>query len=163
MTYFTKTYFKDDLERPEIEAALRKFASKRHTSLDFKSSSTDVGTEKCFLGLEGKKDLKFTRLRTSFERVLPKLIISFPKNNDQNYYKIRLSFLATIVFGLFSVGVLLNLAFLIAGRTSIDNFLTVLIIFSVNLFLIFLELKLTKSRIKKVLRKYALTRQEVKV
>lgn len=160
MIYFKKTYFQNELERQKIEAALRRYALKRHTSLDFKSASTDVGTEKRFLGLEGNKNLKFTRLRTSFERVLPKLIISFPKNNDQNYYKIRLSLLTTIVFGLFSIGLLLNLVFLIAGRASFQNFSTVVIIFSAYLLLIVFELKLTNSRIDSVIRKYAAMQQE---
>lgn len=154
MIYFKRFYFKNDSERQEIESALRRFAIRKHTSLDFKSAATDVGTEKRFLGLEGKADLKFTRLRTSFERWIPKLIISFPKNSDQLYYKIRLSFLTSIVFGLFSVGFGVSLLSLLAGRASIEKFSTVVIVVTGYLLLVLLEFEITKSRIRGVIRKH---------
>lgn len=39
--------------------------------LDFKFKGVDIGTDKMFYGLEGKKDLKFTRLKTSFAASKP--------------------------------------------------------------------------------------------
>jgi len=150
MMYFTKTYFNSDSEGQQMEVALRKFASKRHTSLDFQSSSTDIGTEKRFLGYEGKKDLKFTRLRTSFEKYLPKMIISLPKDTNQNYYKIRLSFLTTVVLGIFSACFVLTVALIIVGKITLGGFFAILMLYVVYLLLIYLELKLTNSRIEGV-------------
>lgn len=150
MIYFTKTYFRDDEERQTLETALRKVASKRHGWLDFKTSSTDIGTEKRFLGFEEEKHLNFTRLRTSFERMLPKLIVSFPKSNEQGYYKIRFSFFTSIVLGWFSIALLLNFYFLISGITTFENVATVFILFIGYLLLVFLELKITTARIKRI-------------
>ncbi|GAB2682376.1 hypothetical protein GCM10027036_40700 [Flavihumibacter cheonanensis] len=78
----------DNIPGRIVEAAVRKFATKRHTLLDFQSSATYVGTEKYFLGLEKEKSIELTRIRSPFERLLPKLVINFDKNDGFRRYKI---------------------------------------------------------------------------
>ena len=92
-------HFADEAEKLHLEKAMRKYASKRSSPLDFLSAQTDFKTEKKFLGYEGKGTLQFTRLRSSFEKFLPKLIVQIPKTNEKNYYQIRLSWSSTIPIG----------------------------------------------------------------
>ena len=146
MIYFIKTYFQNDEEKQRAESSLRKSALRRHTSLDLQSSVW-IGTDKLFLGLEGSKEIKFTRIRTSFEKILPKLIINLPK--DRVYYQIRFSLLSTVVFLLMSFALVLTISSLIAGRIKVEKLLTFGIFCSFYLLLLLIELRLTKARIKK--------------
>jgi hypothetical protein len=97
MLYFKTVPFPNGVKQPDVEKALRSYALKRISSLDFKSSTINVGIDKLFLGLEGKNSLNFTRLRTSFESLLPKLIINLSKDPAATAYKIRLSATLRIV------------------------------------------------------------------
>ena len=151
MIYFLKIYFQNELEKQQTEIALRKFAIKKHTSLDIQSATNNAGANNSFLGLEGTKDIKFTRIRTSFERVLPKLIISLPKDNLL-FYKIRLSIFSTLVFFALSFGLILNITFLILGKTTIYNLITIGFFYTFYILLFFIELHLTKSRIKNAIK-----------
>jgi hypothetical protein len=153
MIYFKKLSFQKDSDKQTFERALRKFAIKRHTSLDLQSSSTDVGTDKSFLGLEGKKGLKFTRIRTSFERWLPKLIISLPKDAGLNYYRVRLTILSTLVLVMLTLLFILALVSLIWGKMIIGNFGIISIIYGGYLSLVLLELSLTKGRVKSSIKR----------
>ena len=90
----------------EVENAIRHFSSKRHASLDIKSSSSSIGENKYFLGLEGENDLKITRIRTPFESLFPKIIVSFPKDRQFLSFKIRYSILSIIIFGILFIAVL---------------------------------------------------------
>jgi len=97
MLYFKKIYLPNDLEKQDLEKGLRSRSLKRSQMLDFVFETTNTGTDKYFLGNEGKKDLKLTRIKTSFESFLPKIIISFPKETAEQYYKFRLSILSTAI------------------------------------------------------------------
>lgn len=57
-----------------------------------------MDSDKTFLSFENKKGIQFTRLRSIFERALPKLIIYLPKEVSASYYKIRFSYITLIVF-----------------------------------------------------------------
>jgi len=46
-----------------VEKAIRSFSLKRHTALDFKGASIAGREDKYFLGLDGSRDLKITRIR----------------------------------------------------------------------------------------------------
>ena len=102
MIYFKKVNL-NGADRQRIETAIRQFAVKRNTSLDFQSSATCIRQEKYFLGLESESNLTLTRIRTPFERLLPKLIFQFSKE-DFNKYKVRFSFVSIFVAFLLSVG-----------------------------------------------------------
>ena len=151
MIYFKKIAFGEDVDRQQFEQAIRKFTSKRTASLDFLSAISNVGLSKYFIGNDGKRAIKFTRIRTSFEKILPKLIVSFPKNEEFNYYKIRLSVPSTIV--LFFL-VVLSFA-TIPQQTTITNpeKLGILCALGIYVLFIFLEIKLTDLRIKKAIQK----------
>lgn len=96
MIYFKKIYL-DNPNKEQVEKAIRKLALKRTSSLDFTSSGMITGTDKRFLGSEGKTQTKFTRVRYSIENLLPKFIISFPKSEDAQYYKLRFSFRSSVI------------------------------------------------------------------
>ena len=93
MFYF-KSIALHNAEKKDIETSLRKFSSKRITSLDFKSSASYTSSEKYFLGFETDTDFQITRIRTPFERFFPKLILNFPKDKQFTCYLIRYSFLS---------------------------------------------------------------------
>lgn len=59
LMYFKTIPLPLDLNQPQAEASLRKTSIKESMSLDFKLKAVDIGTDKLFYGLEGKKDLKF--------------------------------------------------------------------------------------------------------
>ena len=101
MLYFNKVILAE-IDGTKVEAAILKFAAKRHASLDLQSSATKIGTEKLFLGLENEKSIQVTRLRSTFERFLPKLIIRFDKAKGFSEYRIRFSLLSNIVIAFIS-------------------------------------------------------------
>ena len=53
--YFKTIDLPLDLNQPQAESCLRKASIKESMSLDFKFKAVDVGTDKMFFGLEGKK------------------------------------------------------------------------------------------------------------
>lgn len=54
MLYFKTIPFPDNVKQPEIELALRKHALKRTSSLDFQSSTMNIGIDKIFFGHQRK-------------------------------------------------------------------------------------------------------------
>jgi uncharacterized membrane protein YqaE (UPF0057 family) len=98
MLYFKKYTLHNETEKKKLEESLRRSASKRNFPLDFIPATVGLDSDKTFLGFENKKGIQFTRLRSSFERALPKLIIYLPKNVNTNYYQIRFSWTTLIVF-----------------------------------------------------------------
>ena len=101
MLYIKRIQFANETEKQQFEQAMCKFAAKRNSPLDFMSAETDFKTEKKFLGYENKKNLQFTRLRSSFEKFLPKLIIQVPKSAEDGYYAIKLSWSSIIPIAFF--------------------------------------------------------------
>jgi hypothetical protein len=57
--YFKTIPLPLDLNQLQAEASLRKASIKESMSLDFKFKAVDIGIDKLFYGLEGKKDLQF--------------------------------------------------------------------------------------------------------
>jgi len=147
MFYFTQTNL-DNLTTDGVENAIRHFSSKRHTSLDFKSSSSYIQEDKYFLGFEGKNDLKITRIRTPFERFFPKLIISFPKDRQFEIYRIRYSILSSIIFCILLLAVLQSIYSFIMDKEFENDFIPLTIVFAIFLSLTFLEIKLTSRKIQ---------------
>lgn len=150
--YFKTIPLPSDLNQPQVEASLRKAAIKETMSLDFKFKAVDIGTEKIFYGLEGKKDLKFTRLKTSFEFFLPKLIVSLSKDPLANSYRIRPGAISIAVIGLLGFALFTGMIGILKGTTDFDTFSPFLIIIVIYALLFFFELKLTTSRVLKAIR-----------
>jgi hypothetical protein len=152
-------YFKaikiDNTDPAIIEKAIRAFSLKRLTSLDLITSSASYTSEdKYFLGVEKNNDLFITRIRTPFERFLPKLIIRFKKEDDFTSYQIRYS-LPAIAFTLLNIlGLFANLFYLLT--TDGFNFEGLFVIsLIILLFLLFtlVELTFTRNRINKAIEK----------
>jgi hypothetical protein len=139
-------------EKQELEKAMRNAALKRLTSLDFKSSVTDIGTDKPFLGFESKEDVQFTRLRTSFEKYLPKVIISIPKNETDNEYKFRFSILSSVVVILWSLFFLLIVTTVLVQKGNYENILIGCIHIGLFILLTLLELRIVGTRIEKAIK-----------
>ncbi len=158
MIYFKSVQLPDN-ERQVLEKAMRKVAIKRTGSLDFASAEHNMGAEKLFLGFDDKRDIKFTRLHTSLEKLLPKIIISFPKDSTGSGYRLRLGFFPTFFFVLF---VLLFLILGILGLVNhdsydVDNYDVIVVpVFFLGVFilLVWLELKLVERQMKKAVERY---------
>ncbi|GAA4325659.1 hypothetical protein GCM10023149_28140 [Mucilaginibacter gynuensis] len=120
MIYFKKVYLNDTGEKKAVERAMRKFALKSPPSIDFSGSSHE-GSGKLFLGQDGRDDIKFTRIRYLVENYLPKLIISLPKSETENYYKVRYSIMSTVFFCLLSAGFLLAIASVLMNKNRPEN------------------------------------------
>ncbi|MBL0311050.1 MAG: hypothetical protein IPP77_15700 [Bacteroidetes bacterium] len=153
MIYFKKVNL-NGADRQRIETAIRQFAVKRNTSLDFQSSATCIRQEKYFLGLESESNLTLTRIRTPFERLLPKLILQFSKE-DFNKYKVRFSFVSIFVAFLLSVGVLLQLIYSIKNSQLSSNLWQILFFALIFIALTWFEIKLTTDKINKAIEKAA--------
>jgi len=155
MLYFSTTTI-DNITPVDIENGIRRYAAKRHTSLDLKPAATYIKEDKYFLGLEGDKDLKITRIRTPFERFFPKLIVSFPKEKNFETYKIRYTLLSNVVFLTLSILVVIGIISLALDNEYFSSdFLLVLILFGIFYALTLLEIRMTKSKIKKGIRDYS--------
>jgi len=153
MLYFKTIDFPNYLTQSQVEAALRKSAIKKTSFLDFKSSIIDVNRNKDFLGFEGKRSLSFTRTKTSVEFLLPKLITNLSKEELTTAYRIRLGVAPFCIFLVISFAILIVLISLINGINNLEAavfFFTGAIIF---LLLLALELKITKSRVLKSIKK----------
>ncbi|SMC60653.1 hypothetical protein [Pedobacter nyackensis] len=153
MLYFKTVPFPGDVKQPEVEKALRKYALKKTSSLDFKSSTMNVGTDKIFFGLEDKTSLKFTRIKTSFEFMLPKLIISLPKDQMATAYKIRLSAIPFAVCLFISFCIFTVILGLLNGKTDAEATIFILVLAILFFSLLKLELKLSQLRVLKSIKK----------
>ncbi len=154
MIYFKKVHF-DYNDRAGIEAALRKVSLKRGRALDWESTNSNIGSDKYFLGYEGKDALSFARLKSSVE-ILPKIIISLSKNPTDSYYKFRLALLPFILYCFLLMVLLVMIISLISGRTDFEGFIAAALFPIILIALFFLELKLTSVMISKAITKYRL-------
>jgi hypothetical protein len=153
MFYFKKIFITDCTTK-QLENALRKAASKKSRPLDFDISSMDIGTDKYFFGYENKNGLTFTRIRTSFERLIPKIIIKLSPDPSECYYEIRFGVFTAIwvlFYGFFLLMLLVNL---IRGEINIEALPPIFIILLIISSAYYLEFRLTTSRVKKAIRKY---------
>lgn len=157
MIYFKKVIL-SSYTTLQIETALRKYALKRKMPLDMDFSSIDIGTDKYFLGYQGKNSLTFTRIRTRFEFLLPKIIVKIPVNvnNSEAYYKLRLTLISTMVFVAYFAILMLSISLLIAGTSTIDNLTAPFVLCGIYILLFLLEFKLTTSRINKAIKNYVM-------
>ncbi|MDT3405022.1 hypothetical protein [Mucilaginibacter terrae] len=114
MLYFKKIYLPNCTPQ-QLEAAMRKVALKRTSPLDFASAVSDIGTDKYFIGYQGKTDLTFTRIKASPEKLLPKLIIKLPADGAECYYQIRFAIVSMMVFFMFTLPLLLGVVLFISG------------------------------------------------
>lgn len=97
-------------------------------SLDFKFKAVDIGTDKLFYGLESYKDLKFTRLHTSFEFFLPKLIVSLSKDPNANFYRIRPGVIPIAIILLIAFALIIGLINSFRNLTEFERLLPFLAI-----------------------------------
>lgn len=152
MLYFNKVTLAE-IDGTKVEAAIRKFAARRHASLDLQSSATEIGTEKLFLGLENEKSIQVTRLRSTFERFLPKLIIRFDKAKGFSEYRIRFSLLSNIVIAFIVIAVVLNVIYSFNNRQIDSDLASVVVYFFLFLLLTLVELRFTKAKLKSAIIK----------
>ena len=151
MLYFKKIYLPLD-EKQALEKAMRKAALKRLTSLDFKSAAMDIGTDKLFLGFDGKEAVQFTRLRTSFEKYFPKIIISIPKNETDNEYKFRYSMLSLVVFAACSVLFFSVAVTVLMQKEGYDRILIACVPIGVFVLLTLLEVRIVSGKVEKAVK-----------
>lgn len=150
-------YFKkidlNQVDSATLERCLRKVSLKRLSSLDIQSSVTISKEQKIFLGYEKPDELQFTRIRYSFERILPKLILSIAKAKEPvtAAYKIRLALISALMLLIILMGTLYGLYQLITGIAPIDTILRILILPALYFILLKVEMKLTQKTIEKAL------------
>jgi len=151
--YFKTVPLPLDLNQAQAESSLRKVSIKESMSLDFKFKAVDIGTDKIFFGLEGKKDLKFTRLKTSFEFFMPKLIVSLSKDPLANSYRIRPGAVTVAIIGLLGFGTFTGLVGILKGTTGLATFSPFLLIIGIYALLFLFELNITLRKMNKALHK----------
>jgi hypothetical protein len=151
MVYFRKIDL-PGCTSPELEMALRKVALKSTSMLDMGSSTINIGTDKYFIGYQGKKTLTFTRIRAFIESVLPKLIIRPSNSNEECYYQLRLSAISFFIFLIFNLFELVVILSVVLHKATLEGLITVSIFCSFYWLLLFIEFKLKERRINKAIR-----------
>ena len=116
-------------------------------------SRSDVGSDKLFFGYENTKGLHFTRIKSSIEFLLPKVVFVLPKDEVACYCALRLGALSTCVFCGYWLIFIVGLVQVITGNASPDGLFAILIFILIFWGLIWLELKLTATKIKKAIAK----------
>jgi len=132
------------------EGAIRHFSSKRQTSLDLKGSGAVPGETKYFLGLEDKDKLQITRFRLFIGRLLPKLIVTFPKSEQFLHYSVRLSLPSFVLFILLASSELYNLIDYLSRGDNEGVIESLIIILSIPV-LTFIELFFTRKKIRQAM------------
>jgi hypothetical protein len=150
-----KMYFKKitnpELNAEKIERNIRLFTLKRHTSLDLKSGSTYIAEpNKFFLGFENNTRIDLLRISTPFERLLPKFIVSFNKNNF-NEYRLRFKLLSMILAIILLVGLLMTIYHSIKSKNLESDFLFILSLNLTFYLLAFVEYKFVTKKIERVI------------
>ena len=148
-------YFKKitnpELNAEKIERNIRLFTLKRHTSLDLKSGSTYIAEpNKFFLGFENNTRIDLLRISTPFERLLPKFIVSFNKNNF-NEYRLRFKLLSMILAIILLVGLLMTIYHSIKSKNLESDFLFILSLNLTFYLLAFVEYKFVTKKIERVI------------
>jgi hypothetical protein len=151
MLSIKKIHFLNPSEKVQLEQAMRKYASKRNSALDFLPAQTDFKTEKKFLGYENQNALQFTRLRSSFEKLLPKLIVRISKSDSELYYEVRLSWSSIIPIAFFVIMFPLLIWGIISGAKDYQAMLGISIICIGYPLWTLAELHFTKCKIEEAL------------
>lgn len=145
---YSKTITLGEIDGIKVENAIRKFALKRHTYLDFHSSSTNIGTDKLFLGLENESSIYVTRIRSNFEQLLPKLIIRFDKAEGFSKYRIRYSLVSNFVLAFICIALILNIIYSLINEQLESDITSIFVFLCIFLFLTSVELRLTKAKLR---------------
>lgn len=149
--YFKKINL-NQLDSKTLESSLRKASLKRLSPLDIQSSVTNSKEQKKFLGYEKTDELQFTRIRYSFERILPKLIISTAKTNElAASYRVRLALISLLIISIIIMGSLYGMYQLAIGELPIENILRILLFPALFFILLKVEMRLTQKNIEKAL------------
>lgn len=138
-------------EKPIFEKAMRKSSLKRTWILDFTSTVSDIGNSKLFLGYDGKKELQFSRLRTSFEKFMPRIIIILSKNETDFEYKFRYSLLSSIVVFFWASGSIVVAVSALVNKYNYDSIFVPLFFLVSFVLLTWLEFKIVSKRVDKAL------------
>lgn len=158
MLYF-KTVKIENTDPEVIEKAIRTYSLKRLTSLDIIISSASYASEeKYFFGLEKSKSLFITRVRTPFERIFPKLIVRFKKEDEFTSYQIRYS-LPALAFSLFNIfGLIADLLYMTTtDEFTFDGLFLLTAIIALFLLFTWFEFILVRNRINKAIEKTGVT------
>jgi hypothetical protein len=145
----------DDSSLVNAEDAIRKYSLKRHIILDFQSSSSNIREYKYFLANENTNDLKITRIRTSFEWLFPKLIISVPKERKFDNFKVRYCLLSTIIFCYLVILISQSIVYSIIDNYLDENVFSILALLIVFLIFTSIEFRLTKGKINQAITNYS--------
>ncbi|MET4014008.1 hypothetical protein ABIB62_003861 [Mucilaginibacter sp. UYP25] len=148
---YLKTITLTETEKLVIEQALRKCSLKRTHALDLVSTVSDIGSNKIFLGYDSKKEVQFSRLRTSFEKFLPRMIVIIPKNGTDIEYKIRYSLLSTGVIVFWALGFIVVTATALVNKYNYEGIMVPAVFFAGFMLLTMLELKIISKRIQKAI------------
>ena len=148
MFYFTHTVI-TQFEAASVEKAVRRFSAKRYTSLDLSPSSSLIQEEKYFLGLENNDTLSITRIRTPFERLIPKIVLSFKKEAHFKTYRTRLSLFTFIAFIFIALGFADSLYYAVADYSFDAGLISSTLLLAGFAGLVLLEMKITGMKLNK--------------
>jgi hypothetical protein len=149
MIYLKKLEFPKNLTQLEFETTLRKYALNHKSPLDFTFKPINIGTEKIFYGQANTSNVQFTRIKTSFEFFLPKIILNVSTDPMSTFYKLRIGALPMGLAAMLLFALLTGFINIIRGQTTVIILLPFFIMAVILILLIKLEIKLTMKSVKK--------------
>ncbi len=148
MIYFKKILI-NNCENDDLLLALRSASIKRYFYLEF-TPSVNIGTDKYFFGHEGIKHVFFTRIKTSIEKLMPKLIFKVNTVNSQCFFKIKFSVLSSLIILALIISWLFIGFQVIVKENTFDNFFFFSFICFICFGLSLMEYRLTCRKVRKV-------------
>ena len=100
---------------------------------------------KFFLGYENNKRIDLLRITTPFEKLLPKIIVTF------NQYNLRLKVISLILFALLTIALIFNFYYSIKSGKLESDFSLIIFLNVIFYILAYVEFKLVNRKIKKAI------------
>lgn len=136
-----------------VEQAIRTFSRRNGYNIHLDSSITHLPTKMLFFGMEDSKKISLIRIKNQLELILPKLIVSFQKDDGFRNYRIHTGFFLTLAYTIMSLVFLAHTGIVIAGQESLEDYIGVFILMLLFVTAGYLEIFFVERRIKKAIAK----------
>ena len=136
-----------------IEKLIREKSLRRNLLIDITNSSNYSSEEnKHFFAKESSKIISLVRIRSVFERILPRIIIVFEKYNFEKY-RLRLSILSIALFSFLLLALFINIYYISTGEKGFTDVVLLTAVLILYIIFFFLEYYLTKRILNSILEK----------
>ena len=134
----------------EVFKSIKSKSLEAKDNLNIWSTVNMIENDKDFYGYIDNDKLYLSRIRRLFVlRIIPKLIIAVYEKNNKCYFDVKLSIPSKIILFIFLILLIPNTYELFSTQRFTDDFKTILFTLFVIISLIWIEIKIYKSKLKK--------------